>query len=139
MLALAMLAGEVAVHASGFRPKGVTMLVVPARYSVLQVAFDILSKRDAVLVAYQGDPTSAEPLLHAWDGREWVYVTMEKYRDLGFLDLTPSQVVLVGDESLLPPSLIDASGWSPQVMNVPFIDTAALVNSFGQLFSFRRS
>lgn len=123
---------------AGALSKKLTMVVVPARYSVLQVSFDLLRKRDAVLVSYQGDATTADPLLHAWNGQEWVHVTSESFAQAGFLQVKPSQVVLVGDEALLPRTLIDGASWSPQVLNIPSIDTATLVNAFGKLFAFRR-
>ena len=56
------------------KPHHITMIVVPARFSVLQVAFDVAEKHPAVIVTYQGDATTEEPLLHAWNGREWTYV-----------------------------------------------------------------
>jgi hypothetical protein len=114
------------------------MVVVPARYSVLQVSFDLLRKRDMVLVAYQGEAGSDQPLLHAWDGREWVHISMDSYAAADFLQVRPTQVVLVGDEALLPAGLYDVSSWCGQVMNIPSIDTATLVNAFGKLFDFQR-
>jgi len=115
------------------------MVVVPARYSVLQVAFDLLQKRDAVLVSYQGDASTVTPTLHAWNGREWVYISFDDYAHANFVQVVPTQVVLVGGEDLLPESLVTASSWCPLVMNVPAVDTATLVNSFGKTFRFRES
>jgi hypothetical protein len=115
-----------------------TMMVVPSRYSVVQVAMDLLKHRDAVLVTYQGDATTDNPLLYAWNGREWVYVSMDDYRSAAFVQRQPSQVALVGDEALLPPALIEGAAWCPKVMTVPGLDTPTLVNSFGKLFKFRK-
>jgi len=124
-------------YAMAPRPAGLAMLVIPARYSVLQVCFDLLRRREVVLVTYQGDATTQEPLLHAWNGQEWIAVPMDSYREASFLQATPARIILVGDESLLPDVLIEASSWAASVETIPAIDTPSLVNAFGSLFSFR--
>ncbi len=121
------------------RPQTITLLVVPARFSVLQIAFDVSSRRPAVIVSYQGDADTEEPLLHAWDGNEWKYVSNEDYEQARFLQRIPTQVILVGDEHQLPEVLVAASSWCPLVMSIPSIDTATLINSLGKVFGFRSS
>ena len=115
---------------------GYTLVVAPARYSVMQVAFDIIARHSAVLVSYQGEAATAEPLLHAWNGQEWVRITLSDYREVNFLQQTPNRTVLIGDAATLPAVLAEASSWSPQVVSVTELDTAALVNEFGKLFDF---
>ena len=118
----------------------VTMLVVPARYSVLQVAFDAANRFPTVLVSYQGDASSEAPLLHAWNGSEWVGIGIDQYAAANFLQVIPNRVVLVGDEKLLPGVLASSvSTWCPNVLNVPSIDTAALVNSLSKIYPFNAS
>jgi hypothetical protein len=119
------------------KAQGYTLIVAPARYSVMQVAFDLVSRYSAVLVSYQGEAATAEPLLHAWNGQEWVRLTMSDYREVNFLQQAPNRTVLIGDEQTLPASLAEASSWSPEVVRVANLDTAALVNEFGKLFSFK--
>lgn len=120
------------------KPEQVTMLVVPARYSVLQVAFDMYRRFPVVLVSYQGEASTESPLLHAWTGKDWSPITLPEYGTASFLRVAPGQTVLVGDDALLPPVLASSiSSWCPRVLNVPFIDNAALVNSFGEIFKFK--
>jgi hypothetical protein len=117
-----------------------TLLVVPARYNVLQVAFDAASLAPVVLVSYQGEATTEDPVLHAWNGSEWVYITMQDFREAHFLQVSPGQAILVGDETLLPPGLVtSAAGWCPKTMTVPATDPAGLVNALGVHLSFTRS
>jgi len=118
------------------RPRGLTMMVVPARYSVLQVAFDMERRYPVILVSYQGDASSGTPLIHAWDGREWVYVSLEDYAQAAFLRRRPERIVLVGDEEQLPPVLVDASRWCPLVMSIPSEDTSTIINSMGKVLDF---
>ncbi len=116
-----------------------TLIVAPARYSVIQVAQDVLQRAPAVLVSYQGDAASSEPLLHAWNGREWVQMSMKDYREVSFLQRTPDQVVLIGGPDVLPQSLVDASSWASRVERVSDLTTGALVNEFGRVLNWRDS
>lgn len=119
------------------RARRLTMVVVPARYSVLQVAFDLVARYPCILVSYQGDSTTEVPLLHVWNGQEWQYVSLSDYRTARFLRTVPAQAVLVGTEADLPPVLLDATSWCQLLMNIPALDTPSLVNAFGKVFDFR--
>lgn len=139
LVALMLLACVFVSQTMALTPGRVTMLVVPARYSVMQVAFDLAQRYTVVLVSYQGDASSESPLLHAWNGKEWVKITMEEYSSASFLQVTPGEALLIGDETMLPPVLASSiAGWCPKVTTLPSIDTATLVNSFAKEFSFRK-
>ncbi len=140
LLTVALLAGFWGAKSFAATAGRVTMLVVPARYSVMQVAFDISQRYPAVvLVSYQGDAQSSAPLLHAWNGKEWIKISVDDYADAKFLQVTPGETLLVGDETLLPPVLASSIvGWCPKVTTLPSIDTATLVNAFAQEFNFSR-
>lgn len=140
LLTVALLAGFWGSNAFAVTAGRVTMLVVPARYSVMQVAFDISQRYPAVLVSYQGDALTAAPLLHAWNGKEWIKISVDEYANASFLQVTPGEALLVGDETLLPPVLVSSiAGWCPKVTTIPSIDTAMLVNAFAGEFKFSQS
>ena len=134
---LTLVLAEAAYPAASPTQRHLTLLVVPARYNVLQVAFDIASLAPVVLVSYQGEASTEDPLLYAWNGSEWVYITMQDYREANFLQVTPGQAILVGDEKLLPPGLVTSvAGWCPKTMTVPTTDTTALLNALGGHLAF---
>ncbi|HEY8240105.1 MAG TPA: hypothetical protein VIH35_01600 [Kiritimatiellia bacterium] len=114
-----------------------TLIVAPARYSVLQVAFDLVQRHSAVLVSYQGEATTPEPRLHAWNGQEWVKLSVSDYREVNFLQSPPARTVLIGDQQMLPAVLVEASTWTPEVVHVTGLETSTLVNEFGRLLKFR--
>lgn len=118
--------------------KPLTLLVVPSRYSILQVAFDLSRRFPAVLVSYQGSADTERPVLHAWNGEQWVYVSMKDFREGNFVQVTPDRAVLIGDEATLPTALTDALSWCPTLLNVRDMNTADLLNSAGRLFQFNR-
>jgi hypothetical protein len=137
LLTVALLAFMFVSQSMALTPGRVTLLVVPARYSVMQVAFDLARKYAVVLVSYQGDVLSETPLLHAWNGKEWIKISADDYAHARFLQVTPGEALLIGDEKLLPPVLASSiAGWCPKVTTIPSIDTAVLVNSFAKEFSF---
>ena len=137
---LALLASMFVSQSMALTPDRLTLLVVPARYSVMQVAFDLAQKYAIVLVSYQGDASSEAPLLHAWNGKEWIKISADDYAKARFLQATPGEAFLIGDEKLLPPILASSiAGWCPKVTIIPSIETTVLVNFFAKEFSFKLS
>ena len=116
-----------------------TLMVVPARYSVLQVAFDVLARHASVLVSYQAKDVASEPVLHAWNGSEWTLLTLKDYREGNFLQSVPERAVLVGDDATLPSSILEASAWISEVVRVRDLTSGALVNEFGHILQWRPS
>lgn len=113
------------------------LYVVPARYSVLQVMFDVVKMRPAGLVSYQGNATTQVPALHAWNGQEWVRIGIDSLRDGSFAAVKPARVVLVGDKDTLPPVLADAvQSLAPVILSWSEMDNASLVNGAGKLQKF---
>lgn len=139
VVAAALAASSVAVPAVAGQGD-YTLIVAPARYSVVQMAFDLIKKRPAVLVSYRGEANTAEPLLYVWDDseskKEWISISMQDYRDIRFVADTPSRVVLLGDDATLPVALKNATGWAKNIQTVKTLDNAALVNEFGRLWKW---
>ena len=130
MLALALVA------LSGVSASAYTLIVAPARYSVLQVTFDLLARTPSVLVSYQGEGTAVEPVLHAWNGSEWALISMKDFREGNFLQRAPDRAVLIGDDRILPAQLMESSTWIPEVVRVRDLTTSALVNEFGHILKW---
>lgn len=116
-----------------------TLIAAPARHSVLQVMFDILRHRPAVLVAFQGDARDAQPALHVWNGEEWAPISLRDLAEVRFVQTVPARVVLIGDETVLPPAIAESTAWCPRTAAVTSLDTASLVNELGHLFQFSRA
>lgn len=110
------------------------LLVVPSRYSVMQVAFDVARRYPTVLVSYQG--TIAEPVLHVWNGYEWMPLSLTDYQSGAFLQSYPGRTAFLGDDALLPASLRSISAWCNQVIQLPNLETHELVNGIGRYLPF---
>lgn len=133
----ALFLGAVLTMGWGLRADAYTLIVAPARYSVLQVAFDVLQRTPSVLVSYQGEGSSAEPVLHAWNGGEWVFVSLKDYREVNFLQRVPDQTILIGNDEVLPSVLVEASSWSSDIVRARELSTSALVNEIGHALQWK--
>jgi hypothetical protein len=110
------------------------LLVAPARYSVMQVAFDVARRYPTVLVSYQQpDPN---PRLHVWNGYEWLPLSTEDYRSGAFLQSYPSRTFFLGGDDLLPQSLKDIGAWCQTTRQMPDLETPVLINAIGQGIPF---
>ena len=119
--------------------RGLSLLVVPERFNIVQVSFDIIDKRPVALVSYRGDAASERPVLHAWTGDQWWPISLEEYAGGHFLVQQPTRIILVGDDRLLPKTLVEASDWGPRVMSIDTTETDELLNAMGRLLAFSRS
>jgi len=121
------------------RDAGFNLIVAPSRYSVMQVMFDVIDHRSAVLVSYQGEAATANPLIHVWDGTAWNQLAMHDLRELSFVKKTPTRAILIGGDDLLPTSIRDALAWMPELVFIRQLDNAALINELGRVLKWSRS
>lgn len=113
-----------------------SLIVSPARYSVVQVLFDVIQQRPAVMVTYQEGPSPDQPLLHVWNGNAWTQIGLHDLRELNFLQRTPGRAILIGPDDLLPPSVRDALSWMPELVMVREMNNAALLNELGRVMKW---
>ena len=116
-----------------------TLIVAPARYSVMQLLFDVVARNPAVMVSYQAGRPDAEPLLHAWNGTEWVAISLTDFRELSFVQEVPKRTVLIGDDATLPAAVREAATWSRDRVQLTTLGNAALASEFGRLFKWPAS
>ena len=110
------------------------LLVVPSRYSVMQVAFDVARRYPTVLVSYQG--TLQEPVLHVWNGYEWMPLSLTDYQSGAFLQSHPGRTIFLGDDALLPAELRSINAWCNNAIQLPQLENHALVNGIGRALPF---
>ena len=135
-----LIMGAFALHGESLlgaksKTSDLTLLVMPARTRVVQLAFDLSKIRAFNLVTFEGT-ASTRPYLHYWNGVEWANLTLEELTERGFLKQTPQRVVIIGEESMVAPSLIDAVAWCPEVHKIPSIKTVDIVNDLHPVLNF---
>lgn len=134
MAMAAILAAGAGAPAAVAAEQDAVLLVLPARYSVVQVAFDVARRYPSVLVSYQG--TDPAPQLHVWTGYEWLPLGADDYQSGAFLKQFPSRTLFLGGDDLLPASLRTVQSWCPESAQFPRLETAELINDIGQYLPF---
>jgi len=113
-----------------------TILVLPARQRLVQLAFQIARWRSAGPVACQDNVKTGGTLLHVWNGREWVPIAAADYASGAFLAGAPDETILVGPEDVLPPELAAEPAWSRRVRRIPSLEIADILNALDARFRF---
>jgi len=118
---------------------GGTVVVAPARYNVMQVGMDLAARNGITLVSYQGEATTAKPLIYAWNGLEWTFVNLEDFQAGKFLPEKPKQTLVIGDEHMVPQAFAPISAWAGQQQGIPAIETEAMLNQIGTALKFNNA
>lgn len=115
-----------------------TLLVIPARHTIMQLSLDIAGLRPVSLVAYEGNAASIDPLMHIWNGktREWVRTGIEEYASADIFEIRPQRIILIGNDNDLPSLLIEASFWCADVKRIPTLNIMTLVNTLNESLEF---
>lgn len=120
---------QIALPASALAERTKTVVVIPARYRIVGLLQDTCRLRSITLVAYQGDASSAKPALHTWQNREWTKISLDEFKKAP----ASGSVVLIGDDSIVPPSLLDAVRNVPAVRRVESLDAARIALALAQI------
>lgn len=113
------------------------LMVIPARYTIVQFAFDVARLRSVSLVAYEAGTDSSSPVMHVWDQdiKEWVRTSVGEYSSGALFRATPDVTVLVGTAGIMPGIILETSR-SASVREVPDLNIAQLVNTLNTEVSF---
>lgn len=119
-------------------PKSRTLIVIPARYTIVQIAFDIVGMRSVSLVAYDNRADSPSPVMHVWDadGNEWVQTSINGYRSADIFKVVPQRIILVGSNEDVPAPLLEAPSWCSDVKRIPTLNMKTLVNELDKSLKF---
>ena len=113
-----------------------SIIVMPARKRVVQLAFEVARCKDVGLVTYNTGRGMDAPLIHVWNGQEWVQISLDDYVQGSFMSGEPKHVFLLGDAHTLPLRMMDEVAWYKNLERVTTLDITALVNTFGNSLKF---
>jgi hypothetical protein len=113
-----------------------TIIVMPARRRMVELANQITRIKDVGLVAYSSSPTSAEPLIHIWNGTEWLPISVADYAAGAFMSGEPKHLFLLGDSSTLPEALSANPAWCSDVHRITELGVASLLNEMNKTLKF---
>jgi len=116
-----------------------TLLVIPARHTIVQFGFDVAKIRPIQLVSYSTDPRTKALYLYAWDrnANDWISIQPEQFRAGTAFSTPAAQVVRVGAEGELP-AVLEAGPRGAGIKNVRVDgpDIVALVNTLNKDLKF---
>jgi len=109
---------------------GGVAMVIPARYRIVQLAFDIARLRDLTLVSYRETKTPQEPLMHVWQPgmREWSATDISEYGSGAVFGRLPRKTILIGDDPSLLETLSQVTSWGGEMLRIATLDFVTLVN-----------
>ena len=131
-LAVVILAASTTAWAGG------TVVVVPARINLVQAGMDLAARYGVTLVSYRGKASTALPLVHVWNGKEWKYVPLDAFQSGSFLSVKPTQTFIVGDEKMIPKVFAPMAAWAGTLQEIPSIFTPDILNAAGTALKFRK-
>jgi hypothetical protein len=130
---------ELAGSSALARPKHTqetTLVIVPARPRMVQLAMDLADMRPVVVLSCRGDARAADPLLFVWTNGAWQYVSPDDFRERRFVSEWPRQIVMIGDNHALPALLENEAAWGADVTRLKTLSVADLINGMDPVFHF---
>jgi hypothetical protein len=115
------------------------VLVVPARPTAVQFAFDVARLRNVSLATYSVDPKLREPALYFWDADEKDWKPWDVTAYLGTRATGASaglRCVMVGRDGEVPARLEEAPAWAEAFDRLRTLNPADLVNELNKLLRF---
>jgi hypothetical protein len=114
-------------------PPVTTLLVVPARQRMIQIAFDMQSLRRAEVVSWRVTADPEAPELNYWNGTSWDPITLEQFQKSSNLASKPQKVIFMG---LDIPAVLAEMPDLPGVARFETYDPAVLVNNLDAFYAF---
>lgn len=113
-----------------------TLVIVPARPRMVQLAMDLADMRSVVVLSCRGNARAVDPLLFVWTNGAWQYVSPDDFRERRFVTEWPRQVIMIGETQALPALLEDEVAWGADVTRLKTLALADLINGMDPVFHF---
>lgn len=136
VLALLVVVASALLPASAGLDSPATLIVMPARTRIVQLAFQVAHIKNVGLVAYNNSRTLAAPLVHVWNGREWIQIGMDEYTSGSFMPSKIANVFILGDSAGLPAAMTVDPTWAGTVHKTADLGTASLLNRLNEVLKF---
>jgi hypothetical protein len=119
------------------RKDEVTLMLVPREDSVVRVGLDIASRYPTLLISYKLMPNNAVSL-HGWNGKEWVNVSKNDFREGNFFRTGPDSALIVeAEDAPLPVAFVPSAEWCESVYKITTTETRPLLHLIGQYYDFK--
>lgn len=113
-----------------------TILVIPARARMVQLAFQVAAVKDAGLVCYDNNAVAKDLLIHVWNGHEWIRITADEYTSGAFMSGTAKDVFILGPATTIPSVMMVDPTWGKTTHRIAELDSATILNELGNVINF---
>jgi hypothetical protein len=116
------------------------LLIVPSRYTLVQLGFDVAKLRPVRLIAYEVEPRTQALYLHRWDTglMDWVRISGDDYSSgMGYRPIPPRAVLIAENDGL--PERLKALPDGMDVTHIATLKIAQVVNGLHDVFAFEPS
>jgi hypothetical protein len=113
-----------------------TIIVLPARRRIVELVSQVARVKDVGLVSYNAAPTLGAPLIHIWNGSEWIQISMDDYISGSFMSGDPKHLIVLGDSATVPERMAVDPTWCHDVQRIPSLATATLLNEMNKTLKF---
>ena len=116
------------------------LLVIPDRYTMVQVAADVAAMKPVTVVSYGSVIRSGSLNLHLWDrySRQWLPLSEDDFRSEEGFRVAPVEAIVVGTDDALRGSIVDAMAFGVPVKELTSLDTVALLNTVNERTPFSK-
>ena len=116
------------------------LLVIPARYTLVQFAFDVARMRSVYLVSYEV-AKNGELDVYVWDKlrQAWQPTSEDAIVSQSIFDRSPSRAVIVGRSGNVPAAISESVGTIGDVRSITSLNLADVVNELHQSLKFKPS
>lgn len=123
------------VHAAN---KDKTVMVIPSRYTVIQLAYDISKLRTSTIIAYEPVENTKIPATHIWDkmANDWMKMSIAEFGSGDFPGADAEVMVIMGIDGEVPDVLVQAASWCPTIREVEEISIVDMVNTLNKNMDF---
>lgn len=115
-----------------------TVLVVPRRPTLVQIGFDVIYLRPAVMVCYETGLGLDVPAVSVWDTTTsaWRRMSLAHYQSGNFLAFSPKRAIIVGTEAELPASIGAGATWAGETVRIANLSMDDVFNALNQTLHF---
>lgn len=117
------------------------MLVIPARFTVVQLALDVAGKKPICIVAYDKGRQPGTHIMHRWDGAagQWQPISDVDFAAGTPWPVLPPSVFIVGLPAEMPSLFANQPAWCDDIIKVESLAIAPLINSLNERLAFSPS
>ncbi len=115
------------------------VLVVPARFRIVQFAFDVAALRDAALVSYDDVSEGEDVILHVWNakGRSWQRISADEFSFGSFTKRKIGNMYLLSSGPELPAVVLTGASQAGQVSHIDSLNLMTVANSLNKSMKFK--